>query len=165
MRESQCKFLIKNAEKFAEIFKITGIEFSDPISYKYTYFQHKGAKGDEKVIRIKESAAEKILDMKVRDNRGVKMILESEIGDVESIGNILKEMSCEVVAVFKKKRRIFENEFIKLNLDEIENLGTFLEVKFDENAKNKATDFLSVLGLDIKSGDERSLLEIYRSLK
>ncbi len=57
------------------------------------------------------------------------------------------------------------NDFIRLDVDTTEELGTFLEVKFKANDKERAENFLTDLGVDVNSNDKRSVIEIYLAKK
>lgn len=70
--------------------------------------------------------------MKTRDEFRKWKKYRSSVEKPEQIKSILERLGCRTAGVFHKTRRTFENEYIRIDLDEIENIGTFLEIKFDD---------------------------------
>jgi len=167
MREYQYKFPIGDAKKILNAFETSGIKFSNPVPYEYSYLKLPGVRRNgNRTLRIKEFEAKKVLDMKIKDGDGViKKVIESEIVDVENMKKILSEIGCEVEAIIKKKRRTFKNNLLRIDMDEIDGFGNFLEIKFREDGKLAAKKLMKSLGLDIKKSDKRSISEIFRSAK
>lgn len=166
MEEFQYKFSIKEKNIILQKMDRLGVELSRETSYKYTYFKVPGIEsGFSKILRIKESKKGSVVDLKIRNEVGAEAVFESGIKDAESIKKILKGIGCREMAVLEKNRRTFKNEYVRIDLDEINGLGIFLEVKFKEKEKKKAEAFISSLGLDVEKSDKRSLAEIYSSSK
>lgn len=102
--------------------------------------------------------------MKVRNNEnGQWDRFESKIDNSEQVKNILEKIGCKTIFTFHKTRQTFSNDFIRIDLDTIKELGTFLEVKFLADNKEKAEQFLTTLEIDLKKHDKRSIIEIYLS--
>lgn len=163
--ELQYKYSIENRSSFIKKLESHKIKLTDPTSHSYTYFEQP-IKDDSIfiVLRIKESEGKKAIDMKIRDNKsGHWEKFESKIEDSEQLKRILENLGCKEIFTFNKKRQTFINEFIRLDVDTTKELGTFLEVKFLANNKEKAEQFLSKLGIDVNSYDKRSVVEIYLS--
>jgi len=166
MKEYQYKFPIDDKNAIFEKMKLASLDLSPEVPYKYTYFKlPEGTADSKKTLRIKESPKGSVVDFNVKGDFGDKKVMESEIKDPESMKNILIGVGCKAQVVFRKKRRTFKNEFIRIDLDEIDGLGTFLEVKFKEKGKKKTKEFLTSLGLDMEKGDKRSMIEIWKSPK
>ena len=163
--EYQYKFHIKNKNIFVAKLKAKNILLSDFVNHKYTYFESpKKENNIFIVLRIKESQDKKAIDIKIRNNEnGQWGRFESKIDNSEQMKNILEKIGCKIIFIFHKTRQTFDNDFIRIDLDVIKELGTFLEVKFLADNKKKAEQFLIDLGVDLKEQDKRSIIEIYLS--
>ena len=163
--EYQYKFRVEDKDAFIVKLKAKNILLLNPVNHKYTYFKSpKKENNIFTVLRIKESQNKKAIDMKVRNNEnGQWDRFESKIDNSEQVENILEKIGCKTIYTFHKTRQTFSNDFIRIDLDTIKELGTFLEVKFLANNKEKAEQFLTVLGVDLKKHDKRSIVEIYLS--
>lgn len=159
---NQYKFRISEKEDIVKKLKKIDIPLSPPIANLYTYFELPGKKEDAFAsLRLIESKDKNYIDMKTRDEFRKWKKYRSSIGKPEQIKSILERMGCRTAGVFHKTRRSFENEYIRIDLDEIEKIGTFLEIKFDDINKKKVESLILSIGIDPETCDNRSLMEIY----
>lgn len=163
--EYQYKFHIEDKNALIEKLRAKNIELTKPMNHTYTYFKplHK-IKSSFAVIRVRESEKEKILDMKIRNNKTEKWDrFESKIENSEQVIKILEAIGCKAMVIFRKTRQTYINDFLRLDVDTLRGMGTFLEVKFKAGNKEKAEHFLKQFGIDPLKHDKRSVIEIYFS--
>ncbi len=96
---------------------------------------------------------------------------ETEIGDSEDLHNILEFLNFRKVVTVEKQREYWDCGKLEVVLDDVENLGTFIEVEAKKDfashseAKQACEDFLLELGipyspkLDVRKGYPTMLLE------
>jgi len=162
MAEHQYKFHIDNVDDFKEKLKQKNIEFSNPTDFIYTYFEKPTKSDSFSVLRIKESKKGNLFDMKIRKGESSQWdCFASSIDNPEDVKSILMKIGCTVIFSFNKHKQSFANDFAKLDLYTTGELGTFLEVKFTTENKEKTEQLLSELGVDISKHDNRSVIEIY----
>jgi len=164
-KTTQFKFLIKNKEEFERNIRSKKIEFGEESVHSYTYFKIPKAFDLDAILRIKESKEKISTDLKIKENRsGEYDHFESAIGDMDQMTQIYSRLGYEPIVTFHKTRKTFQNEFVRLDLDLVKELGTFLEVKFSMDKIEKVKKFLKNLGVDINKADKRSNIDIYTSL-
>ncbi len=161
-KEIQYKFKVEKTT-FLKNIKIQAIKFTPNIEHVYTYFEIPVKDNNFFVVlRIKVSNGQEKLDMKIRDNKtGVWEKFESTIGSAGQIRLILENAGCKPIFTFHKNRQSWIGDFVRLDLDTTKELGTFLEVKFDLDKKEKAEQLLKELDIDQTKNDRRSVIEIY----
>lgn len=160
--KNQYKFLVTDKSAIIEKLKNTEIVLSSPVTNLYTYFDLPVRReGTFASLRIIESKDKNYIDMKTRDEFQKWKKFKSLIDKPEQVKTILKNIGCKTSGAFYKTRRSFENEYVHIDLDEIENIGTFLEIKFDDIDKGKVEALISSIGIDPATHDIRSLMEIY----
>ena len=74
---------------------------------------------------------------------------------------IYSYLGCEPIVTFHKSRKTFQNELVRLDLDSIDELGIFLEVKFSMDKTKEVQKFLENFNIDINKADKRSNIDIY----
>jgi len=159
---NQYKFNITNKDSLVEELENSNIFLSPEITNLYTYFElPQKREGTFASLRIIESKDKNYIDMKTRDEFKKWNIFKSSIEKPEQVKVILMELGCKISGTFYKVRRSFENEYIRIDLDEIENHGTFLEIKFNDKDKEKVEALILKIGIDPNEHDTRSLMEIY----
>lgn len=161
--EYQYKFSLNDGDAFAKELKEKDIDLIGPFKHSYTYFEPPlREKAAFMVLRLKESENERSLDLKIRDEKSLRWEkYESKIEDPQEIGKILESLGCHPIVTFKKTRKTYLNDFIRLDLDDIKDMGVFLEAKFKATDKVKAERFLGELGVNVAEHDKRSIIEIY----
>jgi predicted adenylyl cyclase CyaB len=166
MTNNQYKFHIVDKGIIIAKLKDLNISLSCPITNLYTYFDPpKKIEGTFASLRIIESKSKNYIDMKTRDEFQKWQRVKSSIDKPEEVKAILKEIGCKTSGIFYKVRQSFENEYVHIDLDEIENVGNFLEVKFDDKVRDKIEALISSIGIDPNTHDTRSLMEIYLEKK
>ena len=159
---TQFKFLIKDKKEFKKNIKSKGIEFGEESIHLYTYFKMPKAFDLNATLRIKKSKEKISTDLKIKENRsGEYDHFESVVGDIDQMTQIYSHLGYELIVTFHKIRKTFQNEFIRLDLDSVEELGTFLEVKFSMDKIEEVKKFLEDLGINIDEADKRSNIDIY----
>ncbi|MHA2351577.1 MAG: class IV adenylate cyclase [Candidatus Thorarchaeota archaeon] len=149
-----------------------------------TYFDHpcrKFLETDEAVrVRTRRPLAELKLDTSHSPNeltykgpkidKTTKTRLEYSVGinDADSLSSILESLSFTPVATITKKRTFFDLRDITISIDDVEQVGLFLELEsiaYDrvemESAKATIFELLDELGIDSKQSVRESYLEIY----
>lgn len=94
---------------------------------------------------------------------------EVEINDVGTIGNILSSLGFQPVATIVKKRKKYRLGNFSIDLDEVKNLGSFIEielmVKSQDNHEEKVESifkFLDKIGIGRASTIRKSYLELLK---
>ena len=161
--EFQYKFHLENKNELLEKLQRAKIELTPPVSYMYTYFKPpRRIKSSFAVIRVKESEREKMIDMKIRNNKTEEWEhLESKVEDSQQIIKILEIIGCKAMVIFRKSRQTYLGRSFRLDLDVYKGLGAFLEIKFNLPNKEKTESFLQQIGIDPAKHDRRSIVEIY----
>ena len=168
MYEIEIKFKFKNKTitQIQEMMSRENIEWSQPINQSDTIFlsnkmkEYKIVNGTQ-ILRIREesrgqeSATKKILTMKVQQEIALESKeFELEISNSEQAQLIIEELGfIQFVNVVKSRKKAKVNNY-NLCLDEVEGLGTFLEVEYLSKEKvdalevqNKITEWVEGLGL------------------
>lgn len=93
--------------------------------------------------------------------------LQTDIGDADNMGNILSSLGFFPVATVSKKRKNFRIGDFYISLDEVRNLGSFVEVevslKDTRNYQEKVESifkFIAKLGIQQDSTIRKSYLEM-----
>jgi adenylate cyclase class IV len=162
MNVIQYKFPLKSKADFLEKAQTHGIAFSAPIRSEYTYFQIPHAEsGGHITLRMKKSDSNAV-DLKVKRDGGHEYeYFESEISDPQAMESILSHSGIKPLVTFHKTRQTFKNEFVRIDLDDLKELGPMAEVKFEPGAEERVQQFLTNLGIDVSDADHRSNVEIY----
>ncbi|MFH1432523.1 MAG: CYTH domain-containing protein [archaeon] len=162
--ECQYKFPITDKSAFILRLKSKNITLTAPSDHKYTYFEPASRDGAAHTfIRIKESQGKSAIDMKTRDEEDSWKSFESRIDNPGEMKSILGGIGCKEVFAFHKRRQTFINEFIRIDVDTIDKIGTFLEAKFASRDKERVEQFLSGVGINVDKYDNRSIVEIFLS--
>jgi adenylate cyclase class 2 len=90
------------------------------------------------------------------------------IDDTDSIVSILESLSFKTIAKVTKKRTFFDLRDITISIDDVEEVGLFLELESIahhkdemESAKKAIFEILDELGIDAKQSIRDSYLEMY----
>src|SRR5450759_407956 len=93
--------------------------------------------------------------------------VETEIKDIDGMGNILSSLGFFPVATVSKKRKSFRVGDFFISLDEVRDLGHFIEVEIDvkdeRNFQEKVESifrFMGKLGINRESSIRKSYLEM-----
>lgn len=169
MEKVQYKFRLSSPAAFLAKAKKAGIRFSKPTHHAYTYFQtasHGKKTKKFAVLRLKQTNGHASVDLKARnDATGEWTHVESRVGNPRALTALFTALGLPSITTFRKTRRTFQNAFVRMDLDAIAGLGTFLEVKFCRKDQARAVELLKALGVNTTQPDLRSILEIYLTKK
>ncbi len=84
--------------------------------------------------------------------------IEVHVDDLDKLLGIFRNLGFEVVATVKKKREIFSLGKVEIHLDDVEELGMFLEI--EGNSRSEIEKVISELGLSEKEVERRTYLEM-----
>jgi len=104
-------------------------------------------------------------DSRMKSRNGIQV----ELSDFEKARELLKSLGFSEVIRMRKSRKVFRKDDITLCLDEVEFLGTFIEVEVlgdnVEEAERKIEEVLKELGLSDEELITESYLELLLKLK
>ncbi len=140
---------------------------------KDTYYNHPArdfASTDE-ALRVREEGENVILTYKgpkIDDLTKTREEIKVNVGDMSSIMEILMKLGFKEVGVVKKHRKKYILSEFKICLDNVDNLGAFVEVEAfshteesNEDIGPQREEILKVLNeLDLKKTERRSYLEL-----
>lgn len=137
------------------------------------YFQHPSkdfAESDE-ALRIRRIGEEYQLTYKgprIGSRSKTRMELSVGVDDGKTLLRILKFLEFREVTEISKERRVFQIDNIEISLDEVENLGRFIELEVKAKSSEDITskeevllDLLTRLGISPDKTERRSYLELF----
>lgn len=81
---------------------------------------------------------------------------ETEINDVEMLNNIIERLGLKKLLVINNRKTIYKSELYEIALEEVDNLGNFMEVEYCTNEevdvneiKKEINKFIACLNLDV----------------
>jgi adenylate cyclase class 2 len=164
MLEIEIKARIDGPEEIEREIVKRGGSFKKEVLEEDTYFNHPGrdfAKTDE-ALRLRKAEGKYFLTYKgpkVDSLTKTREELQIEISGWDDAVSILKALGFIEVLPVKKKRRYFSLASYEIMLDQVEGLGSFIEVeKRGEYNPMELIDFLE--GLGIKGSETKSYLEL-----
>ena len=133
MREIEVKARLRNKESFLQKASEKGIIFGDPIVQEDVTYETEIPKDDPRwnIFRIRKQGDKLILTMKYkassrsRDNHE----RETTIGNAEEVADMLERVGYTYGIQIRKSRRMAKYNGLELCLDELDKLGTFVEVE------------------------------------
>lgn len=137
MREIEIKLRAKNLEEIERKLKEKGCVISEPISQHDTIYSLKGSRNEfesasegDVILRIRRLKDVAQLNLKQqRSSEGDNLEYETEVKDPEEVHNMLTILNwypAIEVKKMRKKGKLGEYEFC---LDQVEQLGTFVEIE------------------------------------
>ncbi len=159
-KEIEVKAKLNNAEDVINKLKELGCVLSESVSQHDTIFvdDNYGVfdefQPDKNLLRIRETGSKFVLTLKQpKSNEQDAIEHETEIQDASEMKEILQHMGLhEAVQVHKMRRKTHYNDW-EICLDEVEGLGSFIEVEKIaddpniESVQNELFDFLKSLGI------------------
>ena len=159
-KEIEVKAKLNNSEEVISKLKELGCVLSEPIIQHDIIFVDNNYgvvdkfQPDKNLLRIRESSGKFILTLKQpKSNEQDAIEHETEIKNFGEMKEILEHMGLhEAVQVHKTRRKTHYNDW-EICLDEVEGLGSFIEVeKIADNpdveaVQNELFDFLKSLGI------------------
>lgn len=133
MREIEVKARLRDTHGFLQKAAELGIVFGEPITQDDTTYETQLPADDAawNIFRIRKQAGKTILTMKYRassrsrDNYELETIVE----DAEQVAGMLERVGYSFGVRIRKHRRSAHYKDLELCLDEIDDLGTFVEVE------------------------------------
>jgi adenylate cyclase class 2 len=133
MREIEVKAVLKDKESFLRNAAERGIIFGDPIIQEDTTYETTIPYDDPlwNIFRIRKQGGEVILTMKYkasirsRDNHERETVIE----DADQVADMLERVGYSLGVRIRKSRQLAHYEGLELCLDEIDGLGSFVEVE------------------------------------
>jgi adenylate cyclase class 2 len=111
------------------------------------YFNHpcRDFKESDEALRLRKEGNNFILTFKGRREEGkIKKREEIEAKVEESIIEILERLGFKKVCIIRKKRKEFSLGNVKIFIDDVENLGKFIEIEGNEE---KIFNIMKMLGI------------------
>lgn len=149
-----------------------GAVFQKSIRQSDTYFQHpirNFAQTDE-ALRIRNSDNQSYLTYKgpkLDSTSKTREELEIEIQKPEKFSNILKKLGFSSVLTVAKTRKIYSLDDITISLDNVDDLGDFIELETDvsdkeaiPSARGRLFTLLKQLDIPKEKSERRSYLEL-----
>ncbi len=170
--EVEVKSRVRDLKSLQKKLESMGAVFSDAVVQSDAYF--KPARAEEGpgdwIIRIRDSGGRKTLTMKVfTDVRGAWIEHETGIDDERQARKMLEVMGFPNAFTFNKKRVRGRLGDFELCLDDVKELGKFIEAALDSEEKDDARErirkFIRGLGISDKDIDNRGYGEIYEEEK
>lgn len=176
MIEVEAKIKITDPKELEHRIKALGGQFRIETLQKDIYFNapHRDLIKSKEVLRLREENGQFILTYKSPNldtsKSKARPEIELKISDLEAMKSILEHLGFSVVAEVKKHRRSYIYEEIEIGLDEVESLGTFVEIstfvkdkKELETARQSIEAIMQKLGLSKDHLEEKSYLEMLLS--
>jgi adenylate cyclase class 2 len=186
--EVEVKVPIPDSEVMNQKLLESGAKISNSEIQIDTYFDHpcrSFRETDEAVrVRTRQPLDEMKLDSSHAPNeltykgpkidKKTKTRLEYSVGidDIDSLSAILESLGFQRVATVTKKRIFYNLRDITISIDDVEQVGLFLEMEYiahskDEmkSAKRNIFELLHEFGIDSKQSIRESYLELFMSRK
>jgi adenylate cyclase class 2 len=164
MLEIEIKARIDDPEEIERKIIKRGGSFKKEVIEEDLYFNHPGrdfAKTDE-ALRLRKAEGKYFLTYKgpkIDSLTKTREEFQIEVSGWDNAVSILKALGFVEVLPIKKKRRYFSLESYEIMLDQVDGLGSFIEVeKRGDYNPQELIDFLEELG--IKGSETRSYLEL-----
>jgi adenylyl cyclase CyaB, putative len=151
--EKEIKVKISDENKLVAIIEKLKLEFVNEYEQIDSYFDF--PTNDlflkDEVLRIREENGKYYLVYKGKreETEGkIRREIAVEISDPLAMEKILSKLNLRKTLVIKKKRKEFAKDQIKLYLDNVDNLGTFVEIEADEKLDiNALIKMLNEIGM------------------
>jgi adenylate cyclase class 2 len=158
--EIEVKIRVKSIEEFER--KISFATFHGEEEHTDTYFEMpKGI-----LLRVREiEQGPAILGYKeiLDEKNTIFKEIEVEIDDGLKMKEILKRLGFRESAVIKKRRKIYRYKNIAMELNEVENIGTFVDFEIiseDEKSREKIFELIRSLGYSEEDVEDRLYVEL-----
>lgn len=161
MQEIEVKARISDKESLIQELKNHGCHFSDPIHQIDTVYVPKGVSipvpNGTNVLRIREQDGKYILTLKQPITNQLDCIeKETEVTNAPQMHEIIELLGFEKVSRVEKTRQKSNYRDYEICIDEVTDLGTFIEVETfgsdGEEIQTKLFEFLKTLG--VKKDDQ-----------
>ena len=162
--EIQIKLPVDNLDKIRKKLKDLNIEKSETKWQQDTYFEAPGWKlpKTDELMRIRQEGKKYILTYKgPAKGKEIRIKPKIEFQVNPDLKNVLEKIGYKKILQINKKREEYLFDEIEIALDEVENLGEFIELG-TENPKHekKINKLIKKLELDLKSTTKKSYFEL-----
>lgn len=156
MNEIEVKARVLNHDELLQKLSKLGCIFSEPIYQKDTIFVPKGVSipvpSGTNVLRIREQKGTYLLTLKQPlTNQLDNIEKEITVSDPDVMQEIILLLGFELSSTVEKTRRTCKYKDFEICIDEVKDLGTYIEVeKFGKNAEiiqKELFEFLETLGV------------------
>ena len=171
--EIEAKAYAKNLQKIEEKILSMGAELVWMGDQTDTYFSHpaRSFKDTDEALRVREEEGKMTLTYKgpkIDATSKTRMEINVQVEDDDAVKQLLKKLGFLEAAVVTKHRRKFMLDEFKICLDEVHNLGEFVEIETSaktEDSEEKVEELrdcvLKTLDLlDLKERERKSYLEL-----
>lgn len=170
--ETELRAKLENPVEILKSLNKMGVVFEKPILQIDRYFRREGEKKNlnqpgNYVLRVRTSKQNyltiKIATKKINEWEEY----ETKIDSPKDLIKILEKLGFLEELVVKKKRAKGILENFEINLDEIENLGTFLEIEALnlKNATKELQKILKSLGIPSSSIEKRGYVQLMKEMQ
>ncbi len=158
MKEIEVKCKISNPERLMQKLSELGIELSAPITQEDKVYFPKGIRFEERAtapaLRIRKNNGAFLFTYKIPlANNLDKLEYESGIDNPEAMAAICEQLGFELQVSINKVRRKAEHSGYEICVDEVEGLGSYIEVEKlsadgdSEQIQNEIFSFMQTLGI------------------
>lgn len=160
--KAPCKDLEKKLAKLGA--KEVGTENHEDIYFNSPY---RDFRESDEALRVRKVNGKYVLTYKgPRIDSETKTREEIEIPTEPEIIEILRNLGFKDAATVRKRRKIFKLKNLIVSLDQVENLGNFVEIESRHyKEKDKLFEILEELGIDRKNSTTKSYLELLEGKK
>lgn len=158
MKEVEIKIRVADSEEVAGLLQSQGYELSAPVSQKDAIYIPVSEPTvpvtlGANVLRVRREGVRALLTLK-QGQELAKLEKELEISDPETMEEIFKLLGYKKIAQVNKLRRKARAGDLEICVDEVEGLGSFVEVEKitaedPEAVQAELLDFLIKLGVDV----------------
>ncbi len=168
--EIEVKVKLNNLAKLRKDIENLGVAWSEPKTQVDAYYKYKTDIGKIEgpgsfILRVRRDSKNKLTFKAFTDRRGVWEEIETGIEDPAATEKILEKTGFVNVLTLHKKRSSTHYQQFSLEIDEIEELGNFLEAEVigedGEKLQGEIKEFFLSLGLDADKIDRRGYPEMY----
>lgn len=160
MREIELKFKIENIESILTFLEKQGCEIS-PMNYQYDTIYVKDLNHVESTegsiwLRVRKTNDKIELNYKKQSAKKMESEeIEFEVSSYEKANSFLKALGFQEWVQVNKKRRYIKYQDYNICIDEVERLGTFIEIELlieeqtNEDYEEKILNVAKEMGIDI----------------
>lgn len=172
MIEVEVKAWLENEKELEQHLNQIGAKYLKTINQSDIYFNHpkKDFKKTDEALRIRKEEKKYILTYKgpkIDIKSKTREELEVNFEEQSKLQEILEKLGFKAIYEVKKSRKIFALNEIKISIDNIVDLGTFIELETEvdsneevSNAVNLLLEKLKLLGISETKTERCSYLEL-----
>ncbi|MGC8663431.1 MAG: class IV adenylate cyclase [Thermoplasmata archaeon] len=168
MYEIEIKSKIKSINEFEEKIKKLGAEFVNEVSQLDYYYQHpcKDFKKTDEALRIRIMNDECYITYKgPKIDSETKTREEIEVKVERNISDVLESLGFKLAGEVKKIRKVYRMKDIEISLDDVHNIGYFVELEtFGDYSAGKEKILNIARELGLKDLERKSYFELLGDL-